>query len=148
MQQRGRRKVEMKFDKNGESISSYVILLYTRESVTLDKAKVPTLIVVAKDPLQEVDEHNQGTSKQRFAGQNANAHCCLQQIIGPVDDETLALKIQQQWKSESRGLAGRAAKGRRLAEIYELPCFDANPDDAHEKSSKRTPRKRKLSASE
>jgi len=134
---------EMRFDRNGHSLSFYVALLFAHDESIKDTAKVPTLIVVTRTPLDDVVDQNQGTIRHRFAGKGNGALCKLQQIIGPVDTYARALEIQTQWKNNSRGLVGRGIEGRALADRHNLPCWDAHADRQYEKPKKRTTRKRK-----
>jgi len=134
--------VSMEFDKRGQSQSYYVSLLFAKEAdpggaggAQHDHAKAATLIDVSRDPMLGVLEHNSGVVRHRFAGKNSDALCCVQLIIGPIASYELALSIQQQWKVNSRGLAGRGAEGRKIAEQHGLPCFDANFDRIYERQS-------------
>lgn len=144
----------MKF-KNGESQSFYVTLTYAENPQPKDAAdaaeevddnKVPTIIYITHNPLNDSTEHNQGTAtKHRFGGKNAGAPCKIQQIIGPIDTFAEAQEIQEQWKSKSRGLPGRTNQGRVLAHERNLPCFDSHYDVDYSKTAKRSARKRKNS---
>lgn len=128
----------MRFNRDGESVSFYVVLLYVHDVGQTDMTKVPTLIVVTKNPLQDVTEHNHGTVRHRFGGKTSGAHCRMQMIIGPVDSHDEALDIQQQWKVNSRGLIGRGAEGRDLARRFARPCFDAHFNRDYEKVPRRS----------
>lgn len=132
----------MKFSKKGESMSYYIMLLFAQDARKPGNNKVPTLIDVTRNPLEDVVDHNQGNAKYRFAGKNNGCLCKVQQIIGPVDTYAEALEIQSEWKANSRGLAGRGDEGRALAKRYGKPLWDAHADREYEKLSKRVNRKK------
>ena len=136
---------EMVF-RNGESLSYYVMLLYAEDNVEADNSKVPTLINLSRNPLQDVLDHNQGVTKLRFAGKNSGSKCKLQQIIGPVNDFVKAVEIRDEWKNNSRGLLGRGAEGRSLAKRFGAKCFDAVCDRIYASSNgtrRKKPQKKK-----
>lgn len=141
---------EMKF-RNGESLSYYVMLLYAEDNSETDNSKLPTLINLTRNPLQDVLDHNQGVTKLRFAGKNSGSKCKLQQIIGPVNDFAKAVEIRDEWKNNSRGLLRRGAKGRVLAKRFGAKCFDAVCDRVYANSNnsrRKKPQKKKTTKNE
>jgi len=132
--------------RNGESLSFYVMLLYAENDTEIDNSKVPTLINLSRNPLQDVLDHNQGVTKLRFAGKNSGSKCKLQQIIGPVNNFLKAVEIRDEWKNNSRGLLGRSAEGRALAKRFGAKCFDALCDRIYSSSNgtrRKKPQKKK-----
>jgi len=133
----------MRFDKNGQSLSYYVTLLFAQDQQNVSNTRVTTLIDVTRNPLDDVVDHNHGAvSKHRFAGKNSGSLCKVQQIIGPIDTRDEAERIQSEWKSKSRGLVGRGAQGRALAAKHKKPCWDAHADRIYDRTAKRAGRKK------
>jgi len=133
----------MRFNRLGASQSFYVSLLYAFDPNKVNDIKVPTLVDISKTPLEDVIDHNQGITRFRFAGRSGNIVTRIQQIIGPIDTLEEALSIQAEWKSKSRGLAGRGDEGRELANKRRKPCWDAMADKDYEKMAKRVNKKNK-----
>lgn len=134
---------------NGESRSFYVVLIYADNPTIEDKSSLPTVIDISKNPLKDVDEHNQGMIKHRFTGKNSGAMCKIQQILGPFDTIEKATAIQEEWKKKARGLVGRGAHGRELHLKKRIPLWDAHCDlEYGAKRPSKRPNKRKSSEDE
>ena len=93
------------------------------------RQKINTFIGNSTQPACSVRLHNGGMAGGAKSTKAAAGSWKLQMIVGPLPDECYANKCASYWR-HSRGIPSRCERGKKIARILGLTCWDRNKRNA------------------